>query len=229
MLDTQHKTEKASEKEPDSNRLYSQIQYALKNGVVTEISYWSGEGSPVPGDQGCAATRFDYRQSQVVRESYWDSSGQPCVLSGGYAAVEYVYRTDGDQDLARTIYLDADGQPVINRDLGCAIVCYSPGHEQVRISYHDKGGNLIPLPDKGYAAVERRYDVNGFLTQETFYDAKDSIVCRIDLGVAKIRYEYATDGNLIRESYWDQEDNAVSRGDTGYAVLNSRAVDGAAI
>lgn len=223
LLDTSHK---AAEKEPDSNRLYSRIQYTLKNGVVTEISYWSGEGSPVPGEQGCAATRFDYQESRVVRESYWDSDGQPCVLSGGYAAVEYVYRTDGEQDLARTIYLDADGDPVINRDLGCAIVCYSPGHDLMRISYYDKDGSLIPLPDKGYAAVERRYDTNGFLTQETFYDAKDSIACRSDFGVAKIRYEYAPDGNLIRESYWDQEDNAVSRRDTGYAVLNQTFAHG---
>ena len=77
-----------------------------------------------------------------------------------------------------------------------------------------------------YAKTEQRYDTNGYLIQETFYDAHEAIACRTDYGVAKIRYEYAPDGNLIRESYWDQEDNAVSRRDTGYAVVNQTFTHG---
>lgn len=219
----------ATDAEPAPSRRYSRIRYTLKNGVVTEISYWDKDDKSVPGDQGCAATRFEYDHLRLTRESYWDSNGQPCVLSGGYTAVEYVYDSHTGQDLEKMTYLDAQAHPVMNRNLGCAIVGYERSgarQEIVQTFYYDKDKKLIPLPDKGYAKTEQRYDTNGYLIQETFYDAHEAIACRTDYGVAKIRYEYAPDGNLIRESYWDQEDNAVSRRDTGYAVVNQTFTHG---
>lgn len=206
------------------SRRYSVIQYTLKKGVVEEISYWDSQGNSAVDEQGCAARRFAYdNQRRVVRESYWDGDGRSCCLSGGYAAVETVYRSEEGPDLECTLYLDADGQPAINRDLGCAIVRYEYSgsrREIVRKSYYDRKDNLMALPDAGCAEVEQRYDTNGFLIQETFYNTNHAVACRVDTGVAKIRYEYGSDGNLIRMSYWDQEDCAVSRRDTGYALVS---------
>lgn len=224
----------APQEEPSENlapnRRYSVIQYNLKKGVVNEISYWDSQGNPVAGEQGCAVKRFEYdSQMRVVRESYWDGDGQSCRLTGGYAAVEYVYCSGESQDLERTIYMDSNGLPAINRDLGCAIVRYEysgPKRETVRKSYYDRKDSLMALPDVGYAEVEQRYDSNGFLIQETFYNVKHAVACRIDTGAAKIRYEYSPDGNLIRESYWDQEDCAVSRRDTGYALVSQTFSNG---
>ncbi|WP_204791647.1 hypothetical protein, partial [Oscillibacter sp. CU971] len=212
------------------NRRYSVIQYNLKKGVVNEISYWDSEGNLVAGEQGCAVKRFEYDgQMRVIRESYWDGDGQSCRLTGGYAAVEYTYYSGEGQDLERTIYMDSNDLPAINRDLGCAMVCYEysgPNRETVRKSYYDRKGSLMALPDLGYAEVEQRYDSNGFLIQETFYNIKHAVACRIDIGAAKIRYEYGADGNLIRKSYWDQEDCAVSRRDTGYALVSQTFSNG---
>ena len=53
-------------------------------------------------------------------------------------------------------------------------------------AYYDESKELILIPQKGYAVVDKHYNERGLLEWEAYYDEVNKPICRTDYKVAKI-------------------------------------------
>lgn len=206
----------------DSSRKYTTIQYTIENGRVAEARYYNDSHELVNCEDGCASKVFKYDPHTwyLIRESYCDADGNPCAINGGYTGINWNYEGGRIKSIQ---YLNAEQKLTTNKNLGYAEIRFDRNrvgnNEIIQESYWGSSEEPVPLPNLGYAMVERLYSDNGFLMKESYHNETGAVAYRQDYQVAEILYDYTDSGNLHRERYKGANGEPVNRFDTGYAVV----------
>ena len=76
------------------------------NGKVTQTVWMDSDGSIVPGPQGYAMVRYEYKGAEKT-ETYYDAEGQPYESAAGCYGRKVT--VDGKKRIIQIDYLGADG------------------------------------------------------------------------------------------------------------------------
>ena len=181
------------------------------NGKVTQTVWMDSDGSIVPGPQGYAMVRYEYKGAEKT-ETYYDAEGQPYESAAGCYGRKVT--VDGKKRIIQIDYLGADGSRTLN----------NRGYAMMSISYYGFGGvrqvtyyglNKKPVTVKslGYASVYSEYS-NRTMTSRTYRNAKGQAVDSQEgyaavkqkvnkkFQVIRIRYEHADGSPAVGPDGW---------------------------
>ncbi len=151
---------------------YVTYDYSSKGELVT-ATYFSPEGEEVVCADGYSRAERTYDGSgNMVREEFFGPEGEPLYCDAEYHTGEYAYNDRGD--CISAAYFNHEGTPTLHAD----------GYAKIEWD-RDANGNAVetryfstedtPMPSETYAAVvDRVYNDQGFLVEETNYGANGS-------------------------------------------------------
>ena len=222
------------------------------NGKVTQIEWKDEAGNLVPGPEGYAKVRYNYKGSDIT-EMYFDAEGVTCQSNEG----SYGKKTtlDGKNRVTQIEYLDPNGKRMLNgMGYGMLNISYYGFGEVRLVSYYGMGKHLVTVPKLGYAKVYNEYsyktmtlrefqDVNGnpvdcaqgYASVKQKLDKKSRVLSiRYDHangkpatgpdGWFRCRFERDEEGRVTKVEYQDTSENLTDRG-AGYA-WEEREYDG---
>lgn len=175
-----------------------------EQGFVAQVRLLDREGNPVCSkEDGIHGYRYSYDEwGNAIGIEYFDNGMQPAYNNDGYAKLECVYGDDGR--VAEAYVLGTDGEPVCEKNSGCAgMLCqWDENGNEISDTYLDTG-YLPAISRYGYASVRGEYDSAGNLFKQSYYDANGEPM-RIRENYASVEYEYDGIGNLARTVYKDE-------------------------
>ncbi|HZX59963.1 MAG TPA: hypothetical protein VFE54_14600, partial [Mucilaginibacter sp.] len=171
------------------------VKYIYKNNVLSEMQYLSFAGKLCNNANGVAITRFKRyddkdRFSLVKEQSFYGADGQP-VISKSFDCHKVVYERDIRGNELSIAYFGINDEPLTNR-YGGYKYRYEYDQNDNNIKHENIGLNEEATANSyGVAKVVYAYK-KGFLTQETRYDGKNTIVRASDAGdgIAIVKNEY---------------------------------------
>ena len=213
------------------------------NGKVTQIEWKDETGKPVPGPEGYAKVRYNYKGNEVT-EMYFDEEGSPCQSAEG----SYGKKTTRENGRVTAVeYLDSNGKRMLNRQgYGMVTISYHSFGEERVVAYYGAGKRLVMVPSLGYAKVVNEYSyktmtlrefqdtngkpvdtVQGYATVRQKLDKKSRVLSiRYDHadgkpaigpdGWFRCKFERDEEGRITKIEYQDTNENLTDRG-AGYA------------
>ena len=198
-----------------------EMKYNRRRQKIRE-SYFdeNGEAVVAPG-LGYASVSYEYdSKGRVIAEHYYWANGRKITLENGVSSWRATYLESGEK--GEEIWLDRNGEPVINRDLGYAKVTREADGmgNIIRESYYDEYGDPVMLPD-GYAAIEREYNALLQKVEERYLDENGKEVLTSVPGYASVQYTYDDLGLVSTERYFGPDGNriALESGVSGYDTV----------
>jgi serine/threonine protein kinase len=204
-------------------------------GFVTEVKYFSEDGTPVLYDGYYASFRREYdKYGNSTKWSYFDNNDMPTVDETNVSVYEFLY----DKGIYKGVkHYGVDGTPVFNSD-GYAGYEFEFDVKGNRASkrFFDQSGNTAENYE-GVATITYRYNQkNNLRIQKTSCNIKNGVVSDYhykyddkgnlleeyavdangkllqiskDYGAVKVKSEYDDKGNKTREYYTDLSDKRV--------------------
>lgn len=171
-------------------------------GIVTEVKYYSEDGSPVLRDGYYASYKQECdRNGNITKISYFDDNGMPAASNDNVAVHEYMY----DKGIFQgEKYYGIDGKPVLNFE-GCAGYVYDFDVKGNRIGkrYLDTNG---ATKEKYNGVATEKYvndPQNNLRIQTTYFNVKNGIV-------ADYHYEYDSRGHTVKQYVVDANGKLLS-------------------
>lgn len=196
------------------------VRYLYANGHQVEERYFDIQGNPVlRSDRGYSVQKLEYNnRGLIAARLYYGTDGELILRKDeGFAVIRYQY-----DELRRTVlqhYYGVDLEPIISNKYYCFGMQYTYDERGNRngIRYLDANKNLMSRVDLGYAGINRKYNADGKLVEEHYFDSEEQPVEGKDKGYAF--YTGVYDGeNLVRVEYRDRYNKLVANIDTGYAI-----------
>lgn len=196
------------------------VRYLYANGHQVEERYFDIQGNPVlRSDRGYSVQKLEYNNRGLIAAyHYYGTDGEPILRKDeGYAEVRYQYDEQGRVVFQH--YYGVDLEPILSNKYYCYGMQYTYDERGNRngIRYLDANKNLMSRIDLGYAGINRKYNADGKLIEEHYFDSEEQPVEGKDKGYAFYKGVY--DGeNLVRVEYRDRYNKLVANVDTGYAI-----------
>ena len=152
---------------------------------------------------------------QIVSITNQNAAGAAEDTPAGYATIVYDYDKNGNR--IRESYFDHEGNPLI----------LPGGYHTVQTSWYANGRrestkyldlNHRPVLVGGRYETRYRYNIEGRIKEETYYDDQGKPMARTDGLYAAVKYRYMPFGDVSTEAYYDVDGKpVVSLG--GYASI----------
>ena len=152
---------------------------------------------------------------QIVSITNQNAAGAAEDTPAGYATIVYDYDKNGNR--IRESYFDHEGNPLI----------LPGGYHTVQTSWYANGRrestkyldlNHRPVLVGGRYETRYRYNIEGRIEEETYYDDQGKPMARTDGLYAAVKYRYMPFGDVSTEAYYDVDGKpVVSLG--GYASI----------
>lgn len=194
---------------PDNNGISQYCMEYTKEGFLKADYRLNADDTAAYGRTlGISQTqRQNDENGRMTGLAYHDEDGSLMVCKGGYAGFTHKYDTQGR--VVETWYYGVDGE------LACATdsaneagrtIEYSDDGSTTKWTYYDKNGS-IAINKYGIAIVIQKYNEQGLLVEESFYDAEGNPVRAHDRNVASVVYGYDNLIHLTSISYFDENGN----------------------
>lgn len=212
---------------PDSNGVSQYHNEYTKEGFLKADYRLNGDGTAAYSKRlGIFQTqRQNDENGRMVGLAYYDADGSPMICDGGYASFTYKYDTQGR--VVEVWYYDVEGK------LTCAIdseneagytIEFLDEDSTIKCTYYDKAGN-VAINKYGYAILVGKYNEQGLLVEQSYYDAKNNPVRAHDYNVASVVCGYDNLTHLISISYFDENGSPCSN-KNGVARTSKEYKDG---
>ncbi len=168
------------------------------------VHFLGTDGKPMLRPDYCdAAIRKSYDGAgNLTGEVYLDLAGRPAVWSTyGYASYTKVYQAGKHTE---TRYFDAQGNPVLNRETGCAAILleYDDLGRLIAERYYGKDDEPVLHKKEHCAGFQYGYD-DAWNRTDTFYlHPNGGVMIREDKGYAHIHSEYNSLGEAEKIWYY---------------------------
>lgn len=176
-----------------------------KYGNKIEIQYYNQDKELCLTKDSIAILKQKFDDyGNLIEQRYFGIDGKPRMCNAGYAGLTNKYDEEGRR--IEGIYYDIDGNIHESEYYGYARLenNYDIKGNWVATAYFDSKGKPV-LRRNMNARKEMRYNDNGLVIEEKFYDAGGNLSNGND-GYCKTKYEYDKQGNLIREAHFDLDD-----------------------
>ena len=188
----------------------------------------SGENCPANGTDGPYGVREWFDDSGwLTNKLFLAKDGTPFVTKDGYAGIshERISTSDGGRKVVTTWY-DADRNPVVSKDVNCAIrvdVYDDWDYQTTTIDYDERGHLLETLPDEGAAYRTTEYiHVPGIMyaSKCAFFGTNGLPVVGEKSGWASMTFDYDDHYSTVTYHYFGADGLPLQRpgGYWGYRV-----------
>ena len=162
----------------------------------------------------------DYHQLISIKN--FDEKGIPCYYTDNTS--EHKYQYDNRGNLVKIECIDTEGKPCICKD-GYATITYKyDGYGNIiEESYYGIKGE--PIYIKGCAMIQYDYYPNGLLSENRYYNDKDSL-CLNSEWFAIGRYEYDINGNQIKHCFYDVDTTLCTTKEWFYSIMERKFKNG---
>lgn len=123
-------------------------------------------------------------------------------------------KTEKDEIIERTDYVDANGRITVAADLGYATITLTKTNKQILEQYYDDKGEPISRYN-GYYAVLREYDDNGNNVKISYLNRAGEPMIMVN-GYAVEVHTYNDNGELVSVRYYDDKMNPIMSPLYGY-------------
>ena len=203
-----------------------------EEGNETDIYYLAKEPNAqdkfiVRRNLGFAYLHREYDdEGNVKTESYYDDIGNPTTrTTGGYASFENIYEKG---KLKECRYYDIDGELVLRKDKGFAIVRYEYDNKGQMLSqeFYDTHDRRVISTEYLCAGMRYQYNAQGRQTDTWYIGLDGSRMVRSDLGYAHVRSEYDEMGNESRVFFFNTQGEPIVGKEGGYAYYEKKYENG---
>lgn len=170
-------------------------------GNVSAESYFGVNGEPAIHKYGYSTKHWEYdKRGYKTKEEYFGVNSERVVGLSDVAG--YIYEYDAFGNCVKETRLGVDGTPVIGKNAGFAMECteYNSIGQAIRCTYLDENGASTESW-MGIAGLNRKYDENGRLIEECYFD-KHGLPALHKFNGYRKHFEYNSLGRkVIEESF----------------------------
>ena len=192
---------------------------------IVEQSVWGSDNKPsISPSYGFHLQKNEYDDyHRLIKCISYDTKGNRCINTQEYCCEgRYTYDTRGN--LVKIECLDTEGKPCFCKD-GYATITYKNDNYGNRIEERYYGIKGEPIYIKGCAMIQYNYHLNGLLSEDRYYNDKDSLCLNLEW-FAISRYEYDINGNQIKHCFYDVDTTLCTTKEWFYSVLERKIKNG---
>ncbi len=180
-------------------------------GLTAAENYFDADGTPLLCTAGYHRTEKTWAdKNHAASEAWFDTEGKPVVTNNTYVKVEREY--DASWNVTAERYYGPDGAAAACKD----------GYDEIHREYNEAkqvtrfayflGGEPFVMP-KGYAAMVREYDADGYVAAESYYGGDgEPVLC--SSGYQRIERTWYDKDHAKTEAWFGTDGEPITRGNT---------------